>query len=69
MEPDAALFGYADADYGEDLETQRSTTGYICQLFGGPVAWKLRRQTIVALSTTEAEYMASSDVAKQAIWL
>lgn len=62
------LLGYADADWGGDLETRRSTTGYVFKVYGGVVAWKSRRQPTVALSTTEAEYMASADAAKQATW-
>jgi len=54
---------------GGDLDTRRSTTGYVFKVCGGTVAWKSRRQPTVALSTTEAEYMASADAARQAIWL
>ena len=61
--------GYADADWGGDLDTRRSTTGYIFKVYGGVVAWKSRRQNTVALSTTEAELMASSEATRQAIWL
>jgi len=42
---------------------------YVFKVYGGTVAWKSRRQPTVALSTTEAEYMASADAARQAIWL
>lgn len=51
------------------MDTRRSTTGYVFKVYGGVVAWKSRRQPTVALSTTEAEYMASADAARQAIWL
>ena len=61
--------GYADADWGGCLDTRRSTTGYLFRTFGGPVAWKSRRQPTTALSTAEAEYMASADATRQAIWL
>ncbi|KAE8542213.1 hypothetical protein D1P53_001698 [Cryptococcus gattii VGV] len=61
--------GYVDADWGGDLDTRRSTTGYVFKVYGGVVAWKSKRQPTVALLTTEAEYMASADAAKQAIWL
>ena len=40
---------------------------YVFKVYGGTVAWKSRRQPTVALSTTEAEYMASADAARQAI--
>jgi hypothetical protein len=63
------VLGYADADWGGCLDTRRLTTGYLFKTFGGPVAWKSRRQPTTALSTAEAKYMASSDAARQAIWL
>jgi len=62
-------FAYADADWGGDLDTRRSTTGYVFKVYDGIVAWKSRRQATVALSTTEAEYMAAADATRQAIWL
>jgi hypothetical protein len=63
------VHAFADADYGGDLETRTSTTGYICMAYGGPIAWKSCKQPTVALSTTEAEYMATSDATRQAIWV
>lgn len=61
--------GYADADWGGCLDTRRSTTGHLFRIFGGPVAWKSRRQQTTALSTAEAEQKASADAARQALWL
>ena len=52
------LQGYCDADWGGDVETRRSTTGYVFQLAGGSVSWTRRLQRTVAWSSTEAEYMA-----------
>lgn len=63
------LLGYADADWGADLDTRRSTTGYVFKTFGGTVAWKSKRQSTIALSTTQAEILASTDAVKQAEWL
>jgi len=60
--------GYADADWGGDLDTRRSTTGYVFKVYGALLRGKAGVST-VALSTTEAEYMASADAARQAIWL
>nr|ADE10054.1 rve superfamily protein [Tremella fuciformis] len=64
-----ALLGWADADWGGCLDTRRSTTGYIFNTYGGIVSWKSRRQPTVALSTTQAELLASTEAGKEAIWL
>ncbi|KAL0426860.1 UNVERIFIED_CONTAM: Retrovirus-related Pol polyprotein from transposon TNT 1-94 [Sesamum latifolium] len=61
--------GYVDSDYAGDLDDRRSITGYVFTLGGGPICWKSTVQSIVALSTTEAEYMAVAEVAKEALWL
>jgi hypothetical protein len=66
---DQILVGYVDSDYAGDLDKRRSTTGYVFTLAGGPVSWRSTLQTTVALSTTEAEYMAVADAIKNAIWL
>jgi hypothetical protein len=63
------LLGWADADWGGCMDTRRSTTGYVFSTYGGIVAWKSKRQPTVALSTTQAELLASTDAGKEAIWL
>ena len=60
---------YSDADYAGDISTRRSTSGVVCQYMGGPVSWLSQKQKSVALSTTEAEFMAASEAAKEIIWL
>jgi hypothetical protein len=64
-----ALTGYADANWGSDLETRRSTTGYLFMVHGSLVSWCSKRQATVALSSAEAEYMSVSSAAQEAIWL
>ncbi|KAK8918322.1 hypothetical protein KSP39_PZI021772 [Platanthera zijinensis] len=64
-----ALEGFVDSDYAGDLDRRRSTSGYIFLLGGGPISWKATLQDIVVLSTTEAEYIATVEAAKEAIWL
>jgi hypothetical protein len=64
-----ALLGWADADWGGCLDTRRSTTGYVFSTYGGVVSWKSRRQPTVALSTTQAELLASTEAGKEAVWL
>jgi hypothetical protein len=59
------LQGYSDANWAGDMDTRRSTTGYIVMLNNGAIAWKSRRQPTVALSTMESEYMALTDATKE----
>ena len=44
------LFGYSDADWAGDLDSRRSTTGYVVYAAGGPIAWQSKLQTTVACS-------------------
>ncbi|KAK3001074.1 hypothetical protein RJ639_020290 [Escallonia herrerae] len=61
--------GFVDSDYAGDLDSRRSTTGYIFTFYGGPICWKSVLQSTTVLSTTEAEYMALTKAAKEALWL
>ena len=63
------LHGYSDADWAGQVEDRRSTSGYVFKLAGGPISWQSKTQKSVALSTAEAEYMALSDAAKEAMHL
>ncbi len=62
------LIGYCDADYAADIDTRKSTSGFLCCLGNSPVSWASRLQRSVAQSTTEAEYMAIADCAKDVLW-
>ncbi|OAE22276.1 hypothetical protein AXG93_3491s1170 [Marchantia polymorpha subsp. ruderalis] len=64
-----SLIGYVDADYEQDLDGRKSTTGYGFTLGGGCISWRSTLQKCVAQLTTEAEYVAAAEVAKKAIWL
>lgn len=63
------LTGYTDADYGSAKEDRKSTSGWLFCLGGGPISWSSKRQTVVALSSCEAEYIALNEAGKEAIWL
>lgn len=63
------LVGFSDADYAGDVETRRSTTGYVFMLANGAVTWSSQRQKLVSMSTTESEYIAASCAAREAVWL
>ena len=61
--------GYSDADWAGDVQDRRSTSGNVFLLGGGAITWSSRKQSSVALSTVEAEYMALSVATQEAIWL
>ena len=63
------LTGFADADWGSDKSDRKSFTGFVFKFSSSAVSWKSCKQRTVALSTTEAEYMALSDATKEAIYL
>eukprot|EP00253_Pinus_taeda_P002177 PITA_02177 len=63
------LRGTSDYDRAGDLHQRRSTSWYVFDLFGGAVSWMSKKQSVVALSTTEAENMAATHVSKEAVWL
>nr|XP_048318598.1 secreted RxLR effector protein 161-like [Ziziphus jujuba var. spinosa] len=63
------LLGYTNADYAWDLDKRRSISAYAFTLCGNCISWKSHLQAVVALSMTEAEYMAVIYAAKEAIWI
>ena len=67
-EPDL-LRSYADADLAGDVDTRRSTSGYAILMSGGVIAWQSKLQTVVALSTAEAESYATLEAVKMLVHL
>ena len=63
------LVGYSDADWAGDCNDRKSTSGYSFLLSGAVVSWRSKKQTCVALSTAEAEYVALSSATQEAIWM
>ncbi|KAJ4972640.1 hypothetical protein NE237_005814 [Protea cynaroides] len=61
------LFGFTDSDYAGDQDDRRSTSGYVFKLGTGAVSWSSKKQPIVTLSSTEAEFVAATVCACQAI--
>lgn len=63
------LLAFTDSDYAGDVEDRKSTSGYVFMMNGGAVAWSSKKQPIVTLSTTEAEFVAAAACACQAVWM
>ena len=63
------LLGYADTDWGSDVKERVSISGYLLKLYGGLLTWACRKQKTVAGSSSEAEYVALSEAAKECVWL
>jgi hypothetical protein len=63
------VHGFVNADWAGDLDRRRSTNGYVFKMFGGEISWMSKRQVVIALSTTEVEYMAATHGRKEAVWM
>jgi len=63
------ICGFIDVDWAGDLDQRRSTSRYVFNLFGGAISWTSKKQFVVALSTTEEEYMTTTHASKEAVWL
>ncbi len=59
---------YSDADWATDPTDRKSFSGYVILLANGTTSWCSRKQTCIALSTTEAEFIAISEATKECIW-
>lgn len=65
------LLCWSDADWagGGSRGAGQSTSGWVCQLGSGPVSWASKKQSMVALSSTESEYVAAAAAAQEVTWL
>ncbi|KAM2008549.1 hypothetical protein ACFX16_003427 [Malus domestica] len=61
--------GYTDADFQSDVDDRSSNSGYVLTLNGGAVNWKSKKQSVIADSTTEVEYIAAAEAGKEAFWM
>jgi hypothetical protein len=66
---DKGLMAYTDFDWAANKIRHRSVTGYFFKLADGIISWCSHAQKTIALSLTEAEYMAISDCSRQAVWI
>ena len=62
------VIGYLDSDFAGCVDTRKSTFGYLYLLAGGAISWKSAKQTFIATSTMEAEFVACSEAMVQAKW-
>ena len=63
------VVGYCDSDWAGDLDDRRSTSGYVFCIGAGPISWRSKKQSCVALSSAEAEYMALASASQEALWI
>ena len=68
-EDELVVTGYTDASFQTDPDDSKSQSGYVYTINGGAVSWKSSKQDTVADSTTEAEYIAASEAAKEGVWM
>ncbi|OWZ04039.1 Copia type Polyprotein [Phytophthora megakarya] len=61
QKPEPIIDGYCDSDWGNDLDTSKSITGFVHCMAGRAISWASRRQSIVAQSTADAEYVATCE--------
>jgi hypothetical protein len=60
---------FCDADWAGDIDDRKSTTGIVIKLNGCPILWMSKKQSIVALSTAEAEYIAIATAVQEVVWI
>jgi len=63
------LVGYTNSDFLSDKDFRKSTSGYVFTLGSGAISWMSVKQSCITDSITKAEYVATSEAAKEAIWL
>jgi hypothetical protein len=63
------LYGYVDADWANSIQDRRSYSGFVFKIGCNTISWECKKQNCVALSSTEAEYIALTHAAKEAIFL
>ncbi|MCF8701909.1 Ty1/Copia family ribonuclease HI [Corynebacterium sp. MC-10] len=63
------LVGYTDVDLAGDVDSRKSTSGYLITFAGGAVSWQSKLQKCIALSSTEAEFIAATEACKELLWM
>jgi len=60
---------YVDADWGGDATDRKSNSGRCMRFMGSTIAWRSKKQSLVTLSSTEAEYIALTEAMQEVLWL
>ena len=68
-EEELVVTGYTDASFQTDKDDSKSQSGFVFKVNGGAASWKSSKQETLADSTTEAEYIAASEAAKEGVWI
>ena len=66
---DLELIGFTDSDWVGDSTDRKSTSGYVFMLAEGTISWSSKKQSVIALSSTEAEYRGVVNATTQCLWL
>ena len=67
-EDNLSIVGYCDADWASSFD-RKSTTGYCIFVGGNSVSWKSKKQSVVALSSTESEIIAATETIRELLWI
>ena len=63
------LIGYSDSSWNDDIDNGKSTAGYLFKLWNGPISWRSKQEQQVAMSSTEAEYIAAAEATKEVFYI
>ena len=63
------VIGYSDSDFAGCVDSRKSTSGYIFMMAGGVVSWRSAKQTLIATSTMEAEFVSCFEATLHGVWL
>jgi len=66
---DGSIEGFCDSDWAGCVDTRQSTSGFVWMMGGGTICWRSKLQTIIALSSMEAEYVGATPAVQEVIWL
>jgi hypothetical protein len=63
------VIGYSDSDFAGCVDSRKSTSGYIFMMADGAISWRSTKQTLVATSTMEAEFVSCFEATSHGVWL